>query len=119
MTPGEALFIAGLPTGPKGDPIPGHTKWTDLGPQAQARSERMAVAAVRAAAEDSDLLRAAHLAIEDVLVECRDERLSTPFVANGFVCREKDGKPSSQIRLSTQEGLHIGLKAIAEHMEKQ
>lgn len=118
MTPGEALFLAGLPTGPKGDLIPGHTTWNGLGPESKARYQRMAQAAVRAAATDVDLLRAAHKAIEDVLVEWRDERISTPFRGNGLVIRERDGKESSTIRMGPEEAMSIGLKAIADRLEK-
>lgn len=41
----EAVFLASLPTGDKGEPIPGHTTWSDLGPKARDRYRRMARAA--------------------------------------------------------------------------
>lgn len=75
-------------------------------------------AELRAIADDPQLLSAAHKAIEDVLVEWRDERISTPFCGNGLVIREQDGRSSSIIRMSTREALTIGLKAIADHLEK-
>lgn len=37
-----AVFVAGLPRGPKGDLVPGHTTWEQLGPQARDRYRRMA-----------------------------------------------------------------------------
>lgn len=43
----EAVFLAGLPRGDKGELIPGHTTWADLGLKAQARYRRMAEAARR------------------------------------------------------------------------
>lgn len=46
ISSGEAAFIAGLPTGDKGEPIPGHTTWQQLGPKAQERYHRMAQAAI-------------------------------------------------------------------------
>ena len=47
----EAVFLAGLPHDKLGRNIPGHTAWTDLGPEAQARYRRMAQAAVDAQEE--------------------------------------------------------------------
>jgi hypothetical protein len=41
----RAVFLAGLPTGDKGELIPGHTEWEDLGPKAKERYRRMAQAA--------------------------------------------------------------------------
>lgn len=41
----KAVFLAGLPTGDKGELIPGHTTWEDLGPKAKERYRRMAAAA--------------------------------------------------------------------------
>lgn len=49
---GRAAFLAGLPTGDKGQPIPGHTHWEDLGPKARERYCRMAQAAVQALARN-------------------------------------------------------------------
>lgn len=118
MNLAEALFLAGLPTGDKGELKPGHTTWDMLGAGTKERYRRMATAVLRDAADDPEFLRAAHLAIEDVLVEWRDARLSTPFCGNGLVVRERDGKASSQIRMSTREALTIGLKAMADHLEK-
>jgi hypothetical protein len=41
----RAIFLAGLPTGDRGELIPGHTTWEDLGPKAKERYRRMAQAA--------------------------------------------------------------------------
>jgi hypothetical protein len=68
---------------------------------------------------DDDLMYTAHKALEDILVEWRDIRLSTPFVANGLVVKEKDGKPSATIRLATKEGIQIALRAIADRMSEE
>lgn len=43
---GRACFEAGLPTGKDGQPREGHTTWEQLGPETQARYERMAQAVV-------------------------------------------------------------------------
>jgi hypothetical protein len=53
-------------------------------------------------------------AVEDVLIEWRDERLSALGRNNGLVIRERDGRDSSIIRLTIEDALRIGLKAIAK-----
>jgi hypothetical protein len=65
-------------------------------------------------ANDEGLLEVGRQAIEDALVEWRDERLSTLNRANGFVIREKDGKESNIIRFGPEHGLRIALLAIAK-----
>ena len=60
---------------------------------------------------DEDALTAAHLAVEDVLVEFRDRRISVLNRGNGFVVREYDGQESSIMRMGTRDGLRIGIKA--------
>lgn len=56
----------------------------------------------------------ARKAVEDVLIEFRDNRLSLPLRRNGLVVAEKDGTPSSVIRLGMEEALRIAIKAINE-----
>lgn len=56
-------------------------------------------------------------AVEDVLIEWRDLRLSTLNAGNGLVVREKDGSPSDIIRLGTAEGLQIGIQAMLDEAE--
>jgi Lar family restriction alleviation protein len=51
-------------------------------------------------------------AIEDTLIEWRDERLSEPMRGNGLVIREKDGTKSDVIRFGPETALRIGLKAM-------
>lgn len=63
---------------------------------------------------NEDALTAAHLAVEDVLIDMRDSRISTMGCGNGFVIREKNGEASSIIRLGTREGLRIAIKAYLE-----
>jgi hypothetical protein len=58
-----------------------------------------------------EALTAAHLAVEDALVEFRDERISVLGPANGFVIRERDGQPPPIMRLGTRDGLRIGIAA--------
>ena len=62
------------------------------------------------------LLEIGRKAVEDVLVEWRDARLSEFPRGNGLVIRERDGKDSSIIRFGPETALRIGLKAIIEHL---
>lgn len=66
---------------------------------------------------DDVALEAARKAVESVLVEFRDSRISVPMRGNGFVIREKDGKDSPIMRLSTADGLRIGIKAYLAALE--
>jgi hypothetical protein len=59
----------------------------------------------------NDLTRM-HLAVEDVLVDLRDERIGVINRANGFVIKERDGSPSGIMRLGTRDGLRIALAAL-------
>lgn len=64
---------------------------------------------------DVRALAIARRAVEDVLVELRDARISVlPQPANGFAIRAADnpeGSAPSVVRLSTAEGLSIGIRA--------
>lgn len=60
---------------------------------------------------DEDALTAAHLAVEDVLVDFRDNGIGVLGPANGFVIKYRDGQLSDVIRLGTREGLRIAIKA--------
>lgn len=60
---------------------------------------------------DQDALTAAHVAIEDVLIEMRNARMFVIHPANGFVVKERDGTPSDVMRLGTRMGLSIAIKA--------
>ena len=61
-----------------------------------------------------DDITAAHLAIEDELIDMRDHRIGVLGYANGMVVNERDGSPSSIMRLGTREAIKLALKAIAE-----
>lgn len=58
-------------------------------------------------------LEAARKAVEDVLIEFRDRRISV-IGGNGFVVRETDGAESSVMRLTTADGLRIGIEAYLQ-----
>lgn len=64
--------------------------------------------------ENEELLEVGRKAIEDVLLQYRDYRISEFNRANGLVVREKDGSSSNIIRFGPETALKIGLKAIAE-----
>lgn len=74
---------------------------------------------LRRVSEDESMLEIGRKAIEDTLIEWRDSRLSMLNRGNGLVIREEDGKPSDIIRFGPESALKIGLKAIAEAIDKQ
>lgn len=68
--------------------------------------------------ESPELLEVGRKAVEDVLVDFRDNRISM-IRGNGLVIREKDGQDSHIIRIGPEDALRIGLKAIMEHLESK
>ena len=66
-----------------------------------------------------ELLEIGRKAIEDVLVDFRDNRISEPFRGNGLVIREKNSELSYVIRFGPETALSIGLKAIKEYLKKE
>lgn len=75
--------------------------------------------AIRRVLANPDLITAAHIKIEDFLIEMRDSRIGVLNRANGFVVNEYDGTPSSIMRLGTRDGITMALKAIAEALEQE
>ncbi len=73
---------------------------------------------LREVAENNQLLEVGRKAIEDVLIEFRDEHISELCRNNGLVCKNYDGTPSHIIRFGPETALRIGMKAIADHLEK-
>ncbi len=69
---------------------------------------------IRAIADDKGLLEIGRKAIEDVLIDWRDSRLSELMRGNGLVIREKDGTDSPIIRMGPEIALRIGMRAIAD-----
>jgi hypothetical protein len=65
---------------------------------------------------DEAALTAAHKAVEDALVNFRDNRISVLNRGNGFVIRERDGQQSDILRLGTRDGLRIGIAAYLKAM---
>jgi hypothetical protein len=80
-------------------------------------------AALRAIADDPELMIAAHLAVEGHLVELRDSSMfiggPNGLPANGFVIRNRDSSPSEIIRLGTRPGIQLAIQAIADKIEKE
>lgn len=69
-------------------------------------------------ASDDALLEIGRKAIEDVLIDWRDSRMSVLGRGNGLVVCEKDGKQSNVIRMGPEDALRVGLRAIATHLMK-
>jgi len=65
---------------------------------------------------NEEALTAAHVAVEDVLIEFRDGGIGVLGCANGFVVNYRDGSPSPVMRLGTREGLRIAIKAYLAHL---
>lgn len=80
-----------------------------------------AAALLRQIADNPELMQAAHLAVENYLVELRDSEMMIGgphgLPANGFTIRERDGSASEIIRLGTRPGIVLALKAIADRIE--
>jgi hypothetical protein len=75
--------------------------------------------ALEEAANDPSLLEVGRSAVESVLIEFRDRRISVLGRGNGLVIRERDGADSHLIRLSTEDALAIALKAMAAELSKR
>ncbi len=82
------------------------------------RETQMEIKFLRDITEDPELLEVARFEIQRVLLEFRDSRISQ-MRNNGLVIKEKDGEDSHVIRLGPEDALRIGLKAIADHIEKK
>lgn len=66
---------------------------------------------------NENALTAAHLAVEDVLIDFRDHGIGVLGPANGFVVRQRDGKESPIMRLGTRDGLRIGIQAYLKALK--
>lgn len=71
---------------------------------------------IKAIADDKILLEIGRAAVEDMLIDWRDSRLSEGMRGNGLVIREKDGRESSTIRFGPETCIRVGLVAIAKHL---
>lgn len=75
-------------------------------------------AELRRLADDQELLwNIARKAIEDELVQWRDDGLSMLGRNNGLTIKYADGTPSAIIRFGPEVGVRIALNALADHIE--
>lgn len=65
-------------------------------------------------ADEDVLWEVARRAIEDELIELRDEGISVVGPGNGFTVNYVDGTPGP-MRMSTFDGLKVALRALMEH----
>ncbi len=70
-------------------------------------------------AEKRELLEIGRKAVEETLIDWRDNRLSELMRNNGCVVKEKDGTASDIIRFGPETCIAIGLKAIAAHLDSK
>lgn len=68
--------------------------------------------------DDIKLLEIGRKAIEDVLIEWRDNRISM-MRNNGLVIKERNGKDSHIIRMGPEDAIRIGMRAIINHLKKK
>ncbi len=77
-------------------------------------------AALRTLARDARVVQAAHVALEDALVQARDAgvRATGPrgHARNGLSVCEKDGSPSPVIRIGTAAAVAMTLREIASYL---
>jgi hypothetical protein len=63
--------------------------------------------------DSPELQEIARLAVENMLVELRESRISV-MRNNGLTIKEYDGRPSDIIRMGFEQALVVGLRAIIE-----
>lgn len=73
-------------------------------------------AKIRGLAHNSELMEVARRAIENELIERRDNSVSV-LRNNGLVIKHFNSEPSSIIRMGSDEVIQVGLRAIAEYLE--
>lgn len=73
----------------------------------------------RIAADEKLMYEVGRRAVEDVLVEHRDSRISFLFRNNGLVIKNADGTDSPVIRLTTEHAVAIAMRAMADELEKK
>jgi len=76
--------------------------------------------ALRALAKDPAALQAAHVKMEDDLVELRDMGIMAGgprgLARNGLAIFTRDGEPSPIIRIGTREAVAMVLTAVADYL---
>lgn len=71
---------------------------------------------LRRLAGDAELMEVGRKAVENELVEWRDNTRFMPR-NNGLTIRNRDGSESGIVRFGPEVGVAIALRAIAEHLE--
>jgi hypothetical protein len=66
---------------------------------------------------DQEGIMAAHIVLQEQLIELRDSRISCISVGNGLVVREKDGSPSGIIRIPTRNAIELAVKTYFNHLK--
>lgn len=91
--------------------------------QAERAAAHYLAIALRRMADDPLTLTAAHLALENILVDMRDSGISIMNMnggpANGLVIRYRDGTPSDIIRLGTRDAVRLTLEAVADDLDSR
>ena len=77
----------------------------------------MNASTLRRTADNHALLEVGRKAIEELLVSCRDNRISEIGRGNGCVIREADGKDSHVIRFGPETAVRVALNAMADYLE--
>jgi hypothetical protein len=65
-----------------------------------------------------DPVTAAHLAVEDRLIELRDARISVLGPGNGLVIKERNGADSPIMRMGTREAVELALQSLRPRLER-
>ena len=63
-----------------------------------------------------ELLEVGRRAVEDALLDMRDARIST-VRNNGLVVKERDGSPSSLIRMGPEQAFLIAFEAMVKELD--
>jgi hypothetical protein len=74
---------------------------------------------LRELAERPEMMTAAHLAIENELIEMRDSGIFIGPHANGLAVKNKDGSPSPVIRMGTRMAIQMILRVLADQVERE
>lgn len=70
---------------------------------------------IRGLSHNPELMEVARRAIENELIDRRDRSISV-LRNNGLVIKHFNSEPSSIIRMSSEEAVQIGLRAIADYL---
>jgi len=71
---------------------------------------------IRGLTHNPELMEVARRAIENELIERRDQSIMVQR-NNGLVIKHSNGEHSTIIRMSSEEAIQVGLRAIARYLE--